>query len=134
VLVNPADPSAGVPYGPSLPYPDVATLPADFDLTYTLPAVWSNGTAICTEVHDRVAESFYRVPERMVLACAGLRLAQLAPGDVVDLTTKRFPSRRDGLDGFAGRRVLVDEVSPDWDRGTVRVGLLVYPESEDAFA
>lgn len=112
-----------------------ATLPFEQTLTYDVSdRVWSNEAAVLDEMLARLTESAKRVPERLSLRCAGLRLAQLAPGDVVDLTTKQAYSRRDGADGFDGRRALVTEVSPSWSGGTVTVGLLVYPETEDEFA
>lgn len=112
-----------------------ATLPSEQTLTYDVSdRVWSNEAAILDEMLGRLTESAKRVPERLSLRCAGLRLAQLAPGDVVDLTTTKAYSRRDGADGFDGRRALVTEVSPSWAGGVVTLGLLVYPESEDEHA
>lgn len=113
----------------------VATFPADITIEYDLTdRLFTNFTAIADEMISRLEESARRIPERLSLRCAGLRLAQLAPGDVVDFTCTRTHSRHDGALGWDGRRALVVEVSPNWTGGTVRVGLLVYPESGDEFA
>lgn len=114
---------------------NLATLPARGSLSYDVSdRVWDNEAAIQADMTGRLHESASKVPERLVLRCAGLRLAQLTIGDVVDLTTTRTQSRRDGGDGWASRRAIVDSVSADWDGGTVEVGLLIYPETEDEFA
>jgi hypothetical protein len=110
----------------------LATLPARGSLTYDVAdRVWSNEAAIQADMVGRLHESAARVPERLEVRCASRRLAQLAVGDVVDLTSRRTHSRRDGALGWSSRRALVDGVSPDWDAGVVDVGLVVYPETED---
>lgn len=112
-----------------------ATLPAAESLPYDLThCLFANDLQVAYEMLDRLEESALRVPERLVLRCAGLRLAQLAPGDVVDFSCTRTHSRRDGALGWDGRRAMIVEVSPNWHGGTVRIGLLVYPTTGDAFA
>ena len=112
-----------------------ATLPARGSLDYDLSdRVWTNEAAIQDDAIGRLAESAERIPERLVLRCKGRRLSQLAPGDIVTLTTTRTHSRRDGSAGWSGRSVMVDQVACDWEGGTVEIGLLVYPESSDVFA
>lgn len=111
-----------------------ATLPGGTGVEYDLSdRLFANGVAVSDEMFARMKESLVRVPERIAFQAAGLRLSQLAPGDVVDFTSKRTHSRRDGAAGWNERRALVAEVSPDWDGGTVRIALFIYPESEDAF-
>ena len=113
-----------------------ATLPQSETLEYDVrDRAHANAGPICNEQHARVEESSGRVPERLVMRCVGLRLAQLAILDVVTLNlTTRIASRRDGALGFPGREAVVEEVSPDWAGGRVRVAVWVYPESDDAFA
>jgi hypothetical protein len=112
-----------------------ATLPARGSLDYDLSdRVWANEAAIQDDAIGRLAESAERIPERLVLRCKGRRLSQLAPGDIVTLTTTRTHSRRDGSAGWAGRSVMVEQVACDWEGGTVEIGVLIYPESSDVFA
>lgn len=115
-------------------YPDAATLPAGLEALYIVMDDRYFNTGACTEVLARLEESATRVPERMTLICAGLRMAQLAPGDLVTLDTDRVYSRRDGAAGFVDRPAVVYEVSPNWDQASVRLVLVVYPESEEQFA
>jgi len=130
MVVNPAD---GTGYGTGLTPPDAATLPTRRGVEVWLPALYANTVQVCTEVYDRTYEAFSRVPERITLRCV-LRLAQLAVGDLVDLTTLLVWSRRDGLAGFTARCAMVVEVSPDWSGGSTVITLLVYPESDDVYA
>lgn len=113
---------------------DTATLPGGGMTTYDLDAYLhgANDAAIATEVRDRVYEDAERIPERLVLLCS-LRMAALAPLDVVSVTTRLVESRR-GDGAYDGRLAVVDEVSPDYRRGVCRVGLLVYPDSDSRFA
>ena len=111
-----------------------ATLPAKASFVYDLSdRVFSNESEIRPEVRSRVQESATKIPERLVLRCASLRLAQLTPGDLVTLTTVRTASRRDGAAGWDGRLAVVAQVSPDWVGATCKVGLLVYPETDAEF-
>lgn len=113
---------------------NVATLPYAVTLEYDLSdRVFSNGTVIGNEVLARLGESGKRIPERLTLQCAGLRLAQLSVGDVVTVTTRQAFCRESGS-AFEERRALVVEASPQWSQGVVRLSLLVYPETEDVFA
>lgn len=94
----------------------------------------TNQGVIKAEMMVRLVEAATKVPERIVLRCVGRRLAQLTVLDAARLTTTRVQSRRDGAAGFYLRRCLIDEVSPDYARGGVRVGVLVFPETDDVFA
>jgi hypothetical protein len=89
--------------------------------------LWANESAVTSEISSRVAKPLQRIPERLVLRCTGLRMAQLAAGDRCYLTTTRAVSRTATSGVFDRTMVLVDEVSPSWGGCTVRVGVLVYP-------
>lgn len=109
-----------------------ATLPAGSFLYYDLrDRVYSNVSASNVEVVNRLDESARNVPERLVLSCAGLRLAQLAPGDLVSVTTGLCPSRWYGT--FEATQAIVDEVSPAWTDGRVNVSLLIYPDGDGVY-
>ena len=92
--------------------------------------VFANTTAIADDVATRCSESGTRVPERITLTCGGLRLTQLAVGDLVDLTTTRVYSRTGGSAGFKERQSLVVGVHPSWCGSTTQVVLLIYPVGE----
>lgn len=109
-----------------------ATLPAGSFLYYDLrDRVYSNVAVVNTEVVNRLDESARNVPERLVLTCAGLRLAQLAPGDLVNVSTGLCPSRWYGT--FDATQAIVDEVSPAWTDGRVSVAMLVYPDGDGVY-
>lgn len=128
-----ADPSSGSS-GSSDYTSGVATLPYLREITYDQSdRLFANGTEVATKDVARLKEDARRVPERLVVSCAGLRLAQLTVGDVVSLTTRRAWSRHDGRE-FANRPGLVVEVSPGWSRGTVRVTLQIYPPDDAVFS
>lgn len=110
----------------------VMTLPVESQLDYDLSGVvFENDTEMVAEAANRLHEDAQRIPERVVVRCASLRLAELCIGDVPTLTTTRCPSRALGDEGFSRRRVLVDLVEPDYVGGTVRVGMLVYPTADE---
>jgi hypothetical protein len=110
--------------------PGVATLPADDLLEYDASAyIFANESACRAEILARVSESAQRVPERVALSCT-LRAAQLAPGDVIRLTSAVLSSRTRPA-GFLGSAVLVSEVATDWLAGVVRIVLLCYPPTDD---
>lgn len=111
---------------------DVNTLPCENLMEYDVgDRVFENTTEIVTEMRNRLDESAQRIPERLVLRCASLRLAELCIGDVPILNTTRCPSRALGDVGFVRRRVVIDLVEASWTRGTVRVGMLVYPTTDE---
>lgn len=95
--------------------------------------VFDNDAEIEAEQLNRVYEASERVPERIVLACAGLRLAGLCPGDIVTLTLDTH-SRLAGPGGFDRRACWVYKVSADWTTPGVQVGLLVYPTVGDLWS
>lgn len=112
----------------------VATLPGSRELTYSIADyVRSNESEVRTEVLNRVALFAQRVPEALTVTCASMRCAQLAPGEVVYLASTRIQGRLSYTTGTTGRRCWVAQVSPDWAANRVRVRLLAYPATENAF-
>lgn len=110
------------------------TLPAGGTYEYDASGlVFTNEAAWRTEVLDRLEPWATRVPERLVVRCSGRRTALLAPGDVIELTSRlgrgRLPTTRFG---YAERRALVSAVSPDWIGGSVRLALRVLPRGDEA--
>ncbi len=128
LLVNPGSGSGSSAYDT-----DVATLPYERDITYDLAdRLFSNVTDVTASDLARLSEDARRVPERLVLRCAGLRLAQLVVGDVIELTTRQAWARN--RQPYSARRALVVEVSTQWAAASVRVALQVYPEDEAVFS
>ena len=111
---------------------DPATLPATYRQSYDMTGLLFTSEADgLASVVERVAESHQRIPERYALACCGLRCAQLAPGDQVELQiSDRGRLRRDGWAGLPG---IVTQVSPDWGAHRVRLVVLVYPASGEVW-
>ena len=108
---------------------DPATLPAvdrvEYELADLLFFDEANGA---DSVLDRVYEATQRVPERYNVTCTGLRAAQLAPGDMIRISTRQIGGRMLAtLRGLSNARALVVQVSPDYARGRVEVVALVYP-------
>lgn len=114
---------------------DAATMPSGgLAIVDVSPYVFSNASAVEAELLDRVQEHLLGVPESITVRCAGLRLAQLCPGDVVEFSSTRTDSRRAGSAGWSSEPALVVEVTPDWMGGTVTLGLLIYPPDQDVFS
>lgn len=113
---------------------NIATFPGGYLLPIDLSdRVFQNETAMRDDVGNRLYESRVRKPERLRLRCSALRLAQLANGDIVKLTTRRVHSRMEGSGGFSQRNALVTEVATSIDEGKVRIGLHIYPTSDADF-
>jgi hypothetical protein len=112
----------------------VASLPAELGATVDVSSlVFANETAIRTEVANRMVPWLARIPERMVVRCAGRRMAALAPGDRVSVTTDLATGRLESTKrGYDRRAALVTRVDPDWMRGAVRVHLAILPTFTDA--
>lgn len=112
---------------------DPATLPAfyrqDYDVTDLLFTDEGTGR---DSIIARVYEAHQRIPERYAISCVGLRLAVLAPGDFVRITTRQaqgaLTSTAGGLDRTRG---IVIQVAADFGRGRVALVVLVYPTSGD---
>ncbi len=107
---------------------DLATLPAVYRAEYDLGELLFTSEADGLDsIVARVAEAHQRIPERYAIACAGMRAAQLAPGDQIQMD---FSTTGTSIDPVVG---IVTQVSPDW--GACRVGLvvLVYPTSGEVW-
>lgn len=114
---------------------DAATMPSSgLTIVDVSGHVFANTSAVEAEVLDRIQEHLLGVPESITVRCAGLRCAQLCPGDVVEFSTTRTDSRRAGGAGWSSEPALVVEVTPDWMGGTVTLGLLIYPPDQDVFS
>jgi len=77
-------------------------------------------------LRDRLAQWDHRICERFVFECAGWRLAVLAPGDVVNISSRVIESRGHNhtLDNQVG---IVTQVSPNWQGSSVRIGVVFLP-------
>lgn len=112
----------------------VGSLPAEEGTTVDVSSlVFANETAIRNEVANRIVPWLARIPERMVVRCAGRRMAALAPGDRVSITTDLVTGRLESTKrGYDRRAALVTRVDPDWMRGAVRLHLAILPTFADA--
>lgn len=111
-----------------------ATLPAVLLASYDLSdRAFVNDGQIAIETANRLRQAAVGVPEAVEIECSGLRLAQLACGDAVLLTTRRVVTLEEGAAGYEERPALVVQVVVAWT-GTVRLRLLVYPSNESIFA
>ena len=129
--VSTCGPAVGGGYKAETP----ATLPAAGDMVVTIEGAQDAMEA--AEPHERIQESWLRIPEVLELRCATMRLAELCNGDIVpiDLAPPAcVPSRRDGWAGFADRQAMVMMVGRDWSRWTTTVRMLVYPDDGSTFA
>lgn len=106
-----------------------ATLPAIDRAEYDLAdLLFSDEADAASSILSRVWEATQRVPERYTITCSGLRAAQLAPGDLIRISTRRIGGRMQAtLRGLVATRALVVQVSPDFGSGRVEVVALVYP-------
>jgi hypothetical protein len=89
------------------------------------PYVLSNVTNTIDEISDRLYQWYTKIPQRYVLRCASLRLAQLALGDWVTLSSSRCSERQ--LGGTVNKAAMVVGVTPDWMGGIVTVELVMDP-------
>lgn len=106
---------------------DAETLPQADTLAYVLgDRVVENEVAVAAEVYNRVRESGYEIPARLDLRCKGRRLAELANGDVVLVTTRQARL------AYVRAPALVIAVSPAWSAATTQISLLLYPGDDDA--
>ncbi len=110
--------------------------PGEVNYTYDMSAVvWSNHSAVRTEMLNRLVEAKERTPEVLTLTLRGWWWAQMAPGDLGRVTTSRVVSRWFGAAGFAGNRCKVVQVSPSWDSAPVtEVTVLVYASEATTWA
>ncbi|NDF54304.1 MAG: hypothetical protein EB145_08930 [Proteobacteria bacterium] len=114
---------------------DPATLPAvyrvDYDATSLLYSLETDGR---NGIISRVFEAHQRIPERYTLQLRGLRLAILAPGDFVRITSQQITGRMvRTYNGLDSTRAIVTQVSTDFGRGTVSLVCLVFPVTDQQF-
>tara|TARA_Y100000310_G_scaffold92966_1_gene90545 strand:+ start:1698 stop:3311 length:1614 start_codon:yes stop_codon:yes gene_type:complete len=103
------------------------TLPAvarsEHDLT---DVIWVNSVDPATDVVNRCHIWELRVPEYAKVMCAGLRCAQLCPGDVIPVTSQQLRGRLDRTaDGWDAVDAMVIGVSVSWMDNTVELELCV---------
>ncbi len=105
-------------------FPGVASVTVDLsDRLYDTDADKADGADY------RLKSWVLRVPETIELRCAGLRLAQLVPGDLVSVTTDRIVGRPDPRAQFYTRRIcMVSSVSVNWTNSAVDLTLSFLPE------
>lgn len=82
---------------------------------------------LADDVADRYEVPATVIPERVEVR-ASMRLATLAPGDRVRLTTGQCASRAHGAAGFVDDEAHVAQVATAWDAGYTRLVLLIYSE------
>lgn len=129
--------ASGIPYDAALPDEEVQTLPValSYESFAAIDVDHDHAAEMITEVSKRLKYWYWRVAERLTLTCAGLRLAQLCPGDIVTITSTILYGRREAKMGtslgFEGRRAMVYGVDPDWIGGTVTVILAILPDYGD---
>ena len=118
--------------------PDVAAL--SFPTTYSVPAtlpvadtvsylaadkISQNQTAIANEIKSRVGLWGPNIAEVVTLQCAGLRLAGLAPADMVYLSTEALKGGRINAtrSGYSNQPCMVLKVATDFVGGRVTLEL-----------
>ncbi|MEO1715753.1 MAG: hypothetical protein AAFR76_01465 [Planctomycetota bacterium] len=128
-LLTWATTATGTSVTPSGTIPAAQSRPAGAIYAYDVrDRVFTNESAIRDLMLARLAEPQLRIPERLVLQMAGLEAARLAPGDVCPTELRRAPTRMPwGAAATPSGTARIDEVSPSWAAGTVRLGLLQYP-------
>lgn len=100
-------------------------------LTVSVEHLYTNRAAVLTEVSRRTSVYYHRVPSALRLRCVGLRAAQLAPGDLVYLSS-RWSSLIPDASGRTTtdyRGCVVVSVAPEWTGAACEIELLHYPES-----
>lgn len=112
-------------------YTAPATLPAAEIIEQDIaPMVSSNTTAIGNEVAARCGPWWTRIATRIRVQTVHLGAAELCIGDAVRIDTVRIQGHPQ-LGYGAAPLVMVDEVAVDWYTGTVSVGMLLLPDTEE---
>lgn len=110
----------------SLPVATMETLPVNSTARISFPHVWTNAPNALRGVYARLRDYSQTLGEIFSLTCAGWRLAQLCPGDDVDLTSSYFLARVvDGSTAVSSRPCLVLSVSVAWTTGAPAVSLVL---------
>lgn len=103
------------------------TNPTDGRLTYdNTDKLFAFVSANINEIKARVGVWGPNIPEYIMIRCAGMRLATLAPLDVVRVSSARLPSGRINstyLAGYDSQPCMVLSVSPDFYLGEVTLTL-----------
>ena len=97
-------------------------------------------TTIRSSILDRVANWGLFIPYGVDVTCAGLRLAQLVPGDIVALTTEHiratnetegaFISSPEEEEDYYKRPAMVLGVDVDFVAGIVHLNLAIIPDPD----
>ena len=105
---------------------NVLSVPALRAIVRDYPFCSLNSLNNMRTLRDRMAQWDHRICERFVFDCAGWRLAVLAPGDVVNVSSRVIESRghEHTLDSQIG---VVTQVSPSWEGSSVRIGVVFLP-------
>ena len=108
-----------------------STLPSASEVVYDLSDVsFHDEAGDRSNVLGRVWEAHTRIPERYSFRCIGLRLAYLAPGDRIRITTGNAAGRlQTTQDGLASQAARVVRVSVDYGRASVNIEALSYPQT-----
>jgi hypothetical protein len=118
----------------------IGTWPAQYSYNIDLSTnIFHDDIIIRTEIFSRIKTHLCRIPERIVITKAHLRLAQLTIGDIcflnmsiLGLSWDRYAAAK-GQHGINLRRVLVTEVTPDFIQGYCRIALMIYPTDDFIF-
>ena len=118
------------------PTEEVQTIPVvgDFEAFVAVDEDGDDASDLLAEIGNRMVYWYFRVAERFTLTCAGLRLAQLTPGDIVEVTSSNLYGRSESRRSVAtmnGRRGVVYGVDPNWLGGQVTVTLAFLPDYAD---
>ncbi len=116
--------------GTSGPIDTTYTFPVEYQKLYDMSdQLWTNQAAVRANILSRVQYWGRVVPYQVEVDCAGLRLAQLCPGDIVEITSDHI---RAGLgtsaeDGWTKRAAMVLSVNANFIAGLVSLSLAVIP-------
>jgi hypothetical protein len=112
------------------------TLPGAVSKSYDVSdRVYSNESAVRSEMTGRLSEMSTRIPEAITLVLRGLAWGRLAPGSRPRVTTPRLRGRMSTTrEGFDGLSVFVVQVSPNHQTNRTTVRALAYPTTDEVFA
>ena len=108
----------------------VSGFPAKRWFDYDYPLVRANGIKqdVIEEARDRLFGWATQRAERISMSCKGLRLAQLAVGDLVQVTSSKIQGRLESSGAtYSTRKAFVASILPHWDEGMVELELLAPP-------
>ena len=105
----------------------LVSLPAIEEMPHDLSdVIWQASNQPATDILYRCHMWELRIPEWIRLRCRGLRLAQLAVGDLVTLTTDRAQGRMDHtIAGYAECVAMVSAIEIFWADGIVTIELTI---------